>query len=486
MIALRRKIYENLTQLGDAPAILLGRKGALSYAGLSQWVSSIQHAIAEDHQTIGILASRSAPAYAAVLACFLAGKRFVPLNPDFPLARLNKLVSVSGIDVLLFDPKAAEIAKLLFDTRIDLSALKEKPINGASLQLEKEINDAEICYQLFTSGSTGEPKGVPISYASLDHYISNIKDVLKPATGARFSQLFDLTFDLSMHDIFLCFSTGGELIPAGQMDILMPHLYIEKKKIDYWFSVPMLALAANRGLEGKPPGHKLTSAAFCGEALPEAYASNFKVFLRPDARLWNLYGPTEATIAFTACLHPDAGYELSTVPLGTPFGNNVIAIETEDGRIVDCIDGAEGELLLSGPQVFKGYEPTVQKACFTDATGRYYRSGDQVRMRDGLLEHLGRIDDQVKIRGFRIELGDIESVFRAQYSCGAAVAVVLGEMERATIAVAYTAEQDIENLDSLADVLPDYMQPKLAKRIDVVPINANGKVNRSAIRDMLK
>ena len=486
MIALRQKIQQNLTQLGDCPAILLGRKGGVTYAELSKWVGGIQHAIAQDHQTIGILASRTAPAYAAVLACFLAGKRFVPLNPDFPIARLEKVVNVSGIDVVLFDPKAEEIAKELFDTCINLSDLKEKSSDGAALQLEEKIDGAAICYQLFTSGSTGEPKGVPISYASLDHYISSITDILRPAAGARFSQLFDLTFDLSMHDIFLCFSTGGELVPAGQMDILMPHRYIEKSKINYWFSVPMLALAATRGLEGAVPEHKLTNAAFCGEALPEAYARDFKVFLNAGAQLWNLYGPTEATIAFTACRHPDTGFELSTVPLGVPFGENVIAIEAEDGSIVDCVNGAEGELLLGGPQVFKGYEPEVDKPCFTDTTQRYYRSGDQVRMRAGQLEHLGRIDDQVKIRGFRIELGDVEMAFRSRYNCDTAVAVVLGDGAGATIALVYTGTVEIDDLAGLTDVLPQYMHPNRAIRIDSMPINVNGKIDRRAILDMFK
>ena len=485
MTSLHREIIENLLQLGDQPAVMHGREGVLSYTDLSRWIANLQAFIADGGETIGILASRSPSAYVSILACFLAGKRFVPLNPEFPLARLKKVMRASGIDIILFDPKAEDHAKSLLDKTLNVAGFMTPSFEGTRLPTAAPVDESAICYQMFTSGSTGEPKGVPISYASLNHYIGAIRNVLKPTSGARFSQLFDLTFDLSMHDIFLCFASGGVLVPAGQMDILMPHRYIETKKIDYWFSVPLLALSAVNGLAGGEPGHKLSSAAFCGEALPESYARHFGVFLQEGAKLWNLYGPTEATIAFTACLYPSEGFETSTVPLGEPFGQNTIAIETEVGDIVDCTEGVEGELLLSGPQVFKGYEPAVGKACFADDTGRFYRSGDQVRFRSGLLEHLGRIDDQVKIRGFRIELGDIEAAFRDHFDCDTAVAVIIGEAEQAQIAVAYTRSEDIETLDAFYEVVPDYMLPKFAKRIESLPTNVNGKVDRRKIRDMI-
>lgn len=483
MTALHKAIYRNLTRLADAPAINLGRKGSLSYAELAQWVAAIQQAIA-DHQTIGIMANRSASAYAAVLACFLSGKRFVPLNPEFPMARLQKVVAARNIDLLLFDPVAKEAAQTLVDGPLDLMGFKENADPMSLPQLDERIADNQIAYQLFTSGSTGEPKGVPISYKSLDHYISNIKQVLHPIDAGRFSQLFDLTFDLSMHDIFLCFASGGELVPAGKMDVLMPHSYIAKKKIDYWFSVPMLAVAAVRGLDGDIPQHKLKSAAFCGEALPNALATDFHTFLQDGATLWNLYGPTEATIAFTACRHSKADFEdLNIVPLGTPFGENCIAIETDTGEIIGSKEGVEGELLLGGPQVFDGYDPAVEKECFTGNASRFYRSGDRVRVDRGRLLHLGRTDDQIKIRGFRVELGDIEAAFQTVFGCESAVAVIVGEAERVAIAVAYVGADEVIDLLPLAAALPDYMRPSKILRIDKVPINVNGKVDRKAVKN---
>ena len=348
----------------------------------------------------------------------------------------------------------------------------------------EKLKASDIAYQMFTSGSTGEPKGVPITYDSLAKYVAGIRSMTGRDKGGRFSQLFDLSFDLSMHDIFVALVSGGTLVPASNIDLMMPHAYIEKKTIDYWFSVPLIASVALRGLGDKQVEHKLSRAMFCGEQLPTEYATGFRTFMKPNADIYNLYGPTEATIAFTSKKFEGASSDLAVVPLGAPFGDNLIKIKTEVGEIVDAHEGAEGELLLGGPQVFGGYVPTNSAECFVDENPRYYCSGDRGRVRHGELLHLGRKDGQIKLRGYRIELGDIEAAFRKAFGCVAAAAVVLGEGEAREIRLAYQHDHEIEDISPLSEFLPAYMLPARILRLVNLPININGKIDRKSLRQV--
>jgi non-ribosomal peptide synthetase component F len=287
-----------------------------------------------------------------------------------------------------------------------------------------------------------------------------------------------------MHDIFVALANGGTIVPAGQMDLLMPHSYIQKKKIDYWFSVPMLAMVAARGMGDAPSTHHLTSALFCGESLPMAYARDFRQFMTEGATIWNLYGPTEATIAITAKAVDFSHDASGIVPLGVPFGDSMIAVENDAGNVIEIAEGVEGELLLGGPQVFDGYRPATAANCFTDTTPVYYRSGDLVRLTDGELLHLGRTDSQIKLRGYRIELGDVETAMRRAFDLNALACVVVGDGEARQIALAYVADADITDHTTLADHLPAYMTPQLWMRLEQMPLNVNGKIDRKALRTM--
>lgn len=483
MTALHRQISDRFAQFQDEPAIGLARGKSLSYRELAQRVCAVQDLIAaRKPQAIGILSTRSTEAIVSVLAAFFSGVRFVPMNPELPVARLRKIVGLSGVELVLFDGKRDDVDDIAPGICVDISALTREE---ATLKPPASIDPEAFAYHMFTSGSTGEPKGVPIPYRALSHYVQTLKQATGlTETGGRFSQTFDLSFDLAMHDIFVCYSAGGTLVPASNIDLMMPHSYIQKKKIDYWFSVPLLAATAVRGLDGKPADHHLRMAMFCGEQLPTDYAVGFQALLGEDGPLFNLYGPTEATIAFTAKRFDDLDAAHSVVTLGAPFGDNRIKIETESGDIVELADGIEGELLLGGPQVFSGYVPQNPAECFVDAPEPFYRSGDIVAVLDGALHHRGRLDGQIKLRGYRIELGDIEAAFRTVFDCTAAAAVVLGEGDARRVAVAYEAADDIASLDGLLTALPDYMMPAVTQRLDKLPTNINGKIDRKALKNL--
>jgi len=296
MTPLHTRLSSRFRENADLPAVL-GSKGVdVSYGSLAGMIARFQQVLEQGNVTaVGVLSTRRLEAYVAVLGAFFSGIRFVPMNPDLPAERLSKIVEAGAVTLVACDPSTLESAKRLSVPHFDVTACLSGPANE-SLALEPAAADS-IAYQMFTSGSTGDPKGVPISYGNLSHYVVSIIAELDIPQQTRFSQLFDLSFDLSLHDIFVALACGGTVCPASKLDLMMPHAYLAKKKIDVWFSVPMLAAVAVRGQAAKPVGHAMRLALFCGEPLPTQYAMDFGMFLQPEAPLYNLYGPTEATIA---------------------------------------------------------------------------------------------------------------------------------------------------------------------------------------------
>ncbi len=479
MTWLSARVEERLAEFGDRPAVDSGNGQVINYSRLRAITGAIAQSLS-GHGPVAILANRSAEAYAAVIGCYRAGVTFVPLNPAFPITRLQKVVYLSGAVECLFDPRFSSLAEQL-DCPARPIALDQEDFDFAP---PAPAEDA-FAYQLFTSGSTGEPKGVPISYRALSHYVEHIIDRVGIRDGCRTSQFFDLSFDLSMHDIFVTLATAGTLIPASDIDLLMPHRYVARHEIDIWFSVPMLAVAATRGQTARPEPPRLEKALFCGEALPSEYAHAMRALLRDDGEIWNLYGPTEATIAFTAQRYEEDTCPPGTVPLGLPFGGNTIAILSED-EVRPISEGAEGELLLGGPQVFAGYEPPVDRSPFVDHTDgqRFYRTGDLVRLVEDQLRYIGRIDNQVKIRGHRVELGEVEAACRKVEGVDAAVALLLDNTANPRLVVAYEAGTEAD-FQGLSTVLPGYMVPEAFHRLDRLPKNSNGKIDRKQLKSLL-
>lgn len=479
MTRLWQAIEQRLAQEGDRSAFESKASGTISYDRLRSLTEGIARGL-ERNGPVAVLASRSVEAYAAVLACYRFGRTFVPLNPGFPPDRLKKIIDRSGAVECLYDAKYAKLAGQ-FDLSTQPIDLDAEGDGSAAIP----PHDDQIVYQLFTSGSTGEPKGVPITHACLSHYAENLVATVGIEEHQRTSQFFDLSFDLSMHDIFITLMTGGTLIPASDMDLLMPHRFVAANKIDVWFSVPLLAVAAARGQSAMPAEAHLKKTLFCGEALPGGYARSMADLMVEGGEIWNLYGPTEATIAFTAHRLSDSDFDENVVPLGAPFGENRIAVLIDD-EIELAEEGKQGELLLGGPQVFSGYQPPIDKDPFvTDPAGeKYYRTGDLVRIVGGNVQYIGRLDSQVKIRGHRVELGEIESACKRVDGVEAAAAIVVGDHANPSIVVAFQGDETAE-FGNLSSVLPTYMIPKEYRYFGALPTNSNGKIDRNAIKELL-
>ena len=444
------------------------------------------------HPRIGVLSNHQLETYVTVLASVAGGHTFVPLNPKFPEHRLQQIVELAGLDVVVHDSETAALAPvvasgtpLLDASALLTSALATPADDTTALAVmgrvgATEVDPDAVAYVMFTSGSTGTPKGVPVTYGSLSAYVTSICALIDFPVDARHTQFFDLSFDLSIHDVFVSHHADGVLVAPTRIDHMMPAAYVRRERIDVWFSVPLLGAQLARA--ARPEGvDGLGIMMFCGEALPMETVDGCRSWLRDGGQIWNLYGPTEATIAFTGHLVGADEPVVGAASIGSPFGSNMVALLHDDGSTSEATAlGAEGELLLGGPQVFGGYS-TPAASPFVEHEGRtFYRSGDLVRVEPIGLYYRGRVDSQVKYRGYRIELGEIESAMRQTFGLHSVAVVLRGEGATAELRAYHLASEARGELDlaALGDLLPSYMIPSNTTALDVMPTNANGKIDR--------
>jgi len=347
---------------------------------------------------------------------------------------------------------------------------------------------------LFTSGSTGQPKGVGVTQANVAAYLSYVVDAFGYSPDDRCSQMFDLTFDLSVHDLFVTWMAGACLCVPSKRATVAPVKFLRDQRITTWFSVPATAMVMGRMRMLAPGAYPdLRLSLFCGEALPTAVAAKWAA-AAPNSAVHNLYGPTEATIAITSYELTPTSPTSGLVPIGKPFTDHEIAVIDADGDHV--VDGERGELCLAGPQVTPGYwdQPDRTEASFVrlpDSDSRWYRTGDLVDWSepDGLRFH-GRVDDQVQIIGYRVELVEVDGAVRAALGTDLAVTLAhpAGPAAEALFAFASRADECTSESSALArcrEQLPPYMVPKRVFFIDQMPLNSNGKIDRGRLRTTL-
>ncbi|MFI9569257.1 amino acid adenylation domain-containing protein [Streptomyces rishiriensis] len=481
----------------------------LTYAELDATARRLAAALLAAHgglpSRVGLLAARSTAAYAGYLAAQRLGAAVVPLNPAFPPARNATIAREAGLDLVIAEEGAPGRAGLPVPAVV-LSAERMRALrSGPVPELPAcAAGPDDLAYILFTSGSTGRPKGVPIAHRNVSAYLSHVIARYELGPGARVSQTFDLTFDPSVYDMFGAWGGGATLVVPGKEDLLSPVRFVNRHAITHWNSVPSVASIARR-LRALKPGAMPTLrwSLFCGEALMLSHARAWQA-AAPGSVLENLYGPTEMTVTWTQFRLPaDAGDRPrpanGTVPIGTPYPGQEHLVIGEDGR-----PALDGELCVRGSQRFPGYlDPAHDIGRFLSFDGEravpydgsqplsaahWYRTGDRVTTLDGALVHLGRLDHQLKIRGYRVELGEIESALLAQSGVTEAAAVALhgpdGDIELAAV---YTgsARDAGALLEGLRERLPAYMVPAVLTALDALPLNANGKVDRTALTALL-
>ncbi len=382
---------------------------SFSYAQLDHWSDRIAGELIArgiHHQRIVLVADKHPECYAAILGILKAGCSYVPLHPDGPTARWEAMIArCEARYALAWHEHAPPMVE----------AIPLPGMEGDAAALHADANGE--AYVLFTSGSTGGPKGVSVSRSNVAAYLRHMLSTYDFNEHDRFTQFFALTFDLSVHDLFVCWGAGACLCVPGEADQLRASAFVRNEGITTWFSVPTVAALMLRMRSLAPDAlPSLRLAFFCGEALPWDVARSFTM-AASNARIINLYGPTECTIAITAFeLHRADMAAEGIVPIGSVFPEHQAQID-------------DGELVLSGPQVTAGYvndEEATQKAFvhLPQLPGRWYRTGDRAVMgATGELEYLGRIDDQVKIQGYRVEPAEVDALLHPLLGGGRSITV---------------------------------------------------------------
>ena len=461
-----------------------------------------------------VLGQRSVASFAGVLGALFRGDGYVPLNPSFPTDRTRNMLERSGCRSVVVDGNAEKLLGevldglstpllLLVPECEDVSELAlahpihrflgARDLESASAWTPAEVDENAIAYLLFTSGSTGIPKGVMVAHRNVVAFLDCMSERYGVTPEDRFSQTFELTFDLSVFDLFLAWECGARVCVPTQAQKMLPAKYVQESQISIWFSVPSTGVLMSKLRMLKPGAYPtLRWSLFCGEALPAEIVEAW-VEAAPNSIVENLYGPTELTIACTLYRWvPETSREdceLGLVPIGEPYPGMKVLVVDDDLHPVPA--GETGELLMTGPQLTPGYwqDPEKTAAAFMKPPGQdrlFYRTGDRVRSAHGErpMVYLGRVDNQIKIQGYRVELGEIEAAVREEASVE--VAIALGWPVTAAGADS-DADADLPALTQRAKArLPNYMAPREVRHIETFPLNSNGKVDRNALRALLE
>lgn len=474
------RFLANVKVRPNQPAVAVKEK-VVTYGELADRVFRIAAALADvaPHPRVLIHLPQGADAYAAMLATLLAGGYYAPTNVQAPMERQHLIRDRFRPDVVVTNATEAPSLGLGDTPTIDVDDLPD-----ARLTAPRTPHD--LAYVMFTSGSTGIPKGVMVGRTSLAHYVAWIGDAMAPGPQDRWSQHPNVAFDLSVLDIYgaLCF--GATLYPLiSQRDRLMPGDFVRRNALTIWDSVPSVIDQMRNARQVNPECFKsLRLLTFCGEPLlPEHLDAIFAA--APSATVHNTYGPTEATVSCTLIrLAPDTYRRAcgTSVALGEPIPG--MSITLEGGSTPD-----EGEIYIHGPQVARGYwlddNETAAKFRPADASIKTtYRTGDMAVRVDGQLFFQARVDRQVKLHGHRIELGDIDAALR---SLGFTLAhtVKVGERLVATVESDTTVDQDAI-LVQLKKMLPDYCCPSQIVAIPSLPRNVNDKVDSERVKEMVR
>lgn len=493
---------------------------SLTYRELGARARQLAHAIADAcdgrAERVGVFASRTDTAYVGTLAALFSGAAFVPLNRSYPPSRTAVMASAAALDAIVADtpssPQLDEVLRQLPASPTlllpDADAVRPAGNSGrvllaTDLESFSPLKDPppvmidDMAYLLFTSGTTGIPKGVNVPHATILHFLETMTARFDVKPSDRFSQSFDQTFDPAVMDLFLAWHNGACVYAMSHLELIAPGRYITRNQITIWNSVPSI-ISFMRKKNFLTPGSlpSLRWSLFCGEQLPRQSAEAW-LAAAPNSVVENLYGPTELTIV---CLghtwDPERSPRLcenDMVPIGRPFAGNCVLVVDENLNPVR--DGEAGELCVAGQQTVTGYwrdadktrERFVDLPVSSHVCKRFYRTGDLVRRLDnGEYVCLGRVDHQVKVLGRRVELAEIESHLRRVD--GVVEAVALGwpvdDEGRVTGVTAFVTGSVPDRAAVLALLrrdLPDYMVPRTLHVLDELPLNPNGKTDRKAL-----
>lgn len=492
-------------QHGDKTAIIFDGQDRVTFCELNSLSNRMANLLRRNGlnklDVVAIQNRKSALGFGMMLACLKLGIIYTNFDYTNPVERIRKIFETASPKLVFADQRNSEIESLCKELQLTYFAVDKKE---GFLELEESLDEKLVAsvsgsnpaYIMFTSGSTGVPKGVLISQRSLLNFISWGRETYHLSTDDIMTNVNPIYFDNSVFD-FYCSVFNGITMAAFSKDIVEKPKemlqIIHDTKCTFWFSVPsMLIYLTNLKLLTKETLEYIRIFSFGGEGYPKELLRKLYAIYGDTADFYNVYGPTEGTCICSAYQIQKEDMEADGLaPLGEIAPNFDYVILDESDRLVDC-----GELCLMGDQLALGYYNDAERTerSFVQYTGilpyysRMYRTGDLVEVRDGKLYFVGRVDNQIKHMGYRIELEEIEHALikiRGVKQCAVIHTVSRNNMSKL---VAYIAT-DMKMEDSwvrqeLRKYLPGYMIPNKFEYVDELPKNANGKVDRKQIGEI--
>lgn len=513
---LHQLLEDSSVRFPDRPAVIQGDR-VFSYAELDRRSNQVARLLVTEGvqvgDRVGLFIDKSVEAVVGIYGILKAGASYVPLDFRAPSARLGYIAGNCGLNWLITTGKKTKQWPELIangaplENVITMDAADPIPPAGVGgfgtndldrqpdQQVSVDLNEHDLGYILYTSGSTGQPKGVMLSHRNGLAFVEWAINELSLTSEDRLSSHAPFHFDLSIFDLYGAAGVGAAVVLVPSSTSVFPMevaKFIREKQISVWYSVPsilsLLIQHANLA-EGDLPG--LRAMVFAGEVFPAKFLSRLMTTL-PHVAFHNWYGPTETNVC-TAYPVPSAPDPLGPdIPIGRAIAGIETIVMTADGRLAG--PGEEGELLVKGPTVMKGYWGDPEKTAtrllpdpIAPESGKVvYRTGDLVAEGEGGYRFLGRRDHQIKSRGYRIELGEIETAINAHPDVIECAVTAVPDDVISNRIVAYVAARPELDNDTLAawcaTLIPKYMVPESFVFAELLPKTSTGKIDRQALQ----
>ncbi|WP_339251672.1 amino acid adenylation domain-containing protein [Sporosarcina sp. FSL W8-0480] len=489
-----KELFEEAVEVNPEKIALVDGKNELSYSELNNKINHLANKLVDlgikPGERVAILTNRSAAMIVGIYAVIKAGGSYIPIDPDYPLERKKYVVDDSAPKVILVgDSELSSLRELGTVNSTILNLDEEFTVSGHQVANPPRLHhENDLVYIMYTSGTTGKPKGVMVKHSNLYNYLQYGKGSY--VTDEVCAPLFtSVGFDLTVTTLFLPLCTGGKLVIQQQdVEKTIKEIFQDDK---YSFA-KMTPSHLQMAIQEQPKQlRKLNTLIVGGEELSVQLAQDILDKFGSHIKIHNEYGPTEATVGCCDYVYSGLG-QGTAVSIGKAINNTQIYIMDQDKL---CAINVPGELCIAGAGVSEGYfnQEELTKEKFVEnpfGKGILYRTGDLARwLPNGELEYLGRIDEQTSIRGYRIEPGEIEDALRKQEGIQDAV-VIAKEYRGDKTLSAFVVPKNGLKIDlsevkgELRKELPSYMIPSFVMEIDEIPLTINGKIDKDSLSEI--